>query len=107
MTRLRRLIVLAGGLISATHADAQPVPGNTGATVELQLDIVKTIAVYEMAKPCEKTKVVDTKVLKIEHVPMLQTTERWTVDSCGSISSYSVILLSAPSGGTYIVVRPE
>ena len=105
VNNLGRVAVLATGLPMAGCAT---IPGKTVASPTLQSDVSQMIIALDGAEDagCKQRKLVNTEVVSVNPGGN-SATERWTLDRCGKLVNYRVVLTQSPRGGTDFRVQLE
>ena len=105
---MRRILFHLGAaiLFALLLSNCSSVPGETLASTRLQHDLITPILAMDMvADPaCKNRAIVNTEILARSAT---ERTERWTVNRCGKLVRYLVILTPSPMGGTDYDVSRE
>jgi hypothetical protein len=85
------------------------VPGNTGASPQLQRDTLTVINAMDGAydTSCSKRTIVNTEIVKDPTPAGVSAQERWIMDRCGKTIPYLVTFTPSTQRGTDIGVKQE
>ena len=96
-------------LLSAGCATTQ-LPGETIAGSSLQRDVLRWVNVLSSDEKCPHPKVVNTEMIELPKDARssdARWVERWTLDRCGTLTSYTIEFTLDPRGGTNFAINVQ
>lgn len=90
-------------LSSCAISSNKKLPGQSGASSQLQVDTLQVIWIREAIadSTCTSPKVINTEIIETPSSPGIDPwTERWTIDRCGKPVYYRISFVPNPNGGT-------
>jgi len=96
-------LVLAVSPVPDASAGGKKVPGTSIVDSVLQRDIAQQVAMLEMmfGADCKDARIINAEVTEPPAVVNVDKwVERWTVDRCGKLVYYRVVLTPGKRGGT-------
>lgn len=84
------------------------VPGKSIANSNAQMHMSLSVMNWESLEDntCKQSKIIDTEVVQYPKDENTDSwTEKWTVDRCGRLVYYKLLITPSPDGGTYMVTR--
>ncbi|OGA02204.1 MAG: hypothetical protein A3H35_17350 [Betaproteobacteria bacterium RIFCSPLOWO2_02_FULL_62_17] len=85
-----------------------PVPGETGATIDIQREVLRALVPLDWKSnpECFRHQVIDTKRTE-PGAASTATVERWTLDRCGARIAYQVTITPMSDGRISFSIREE
>jgi hypothetical protein len=99
---------LAAELAEIERGARTPVPGSTGATPALQIDVLRLLVMMDSAAgpTCTTHRMLNTELVELNRKTRTAV-ERWTLDRCGRAVRYQVTFTPARDGGMNFSIQAE
>lgn len=101
-------IALMAGSPSNNEFPSGKVPGKSIASSNAQMHMSLSVMNWESLEDntCKQSKIIDTEVVEYPKDQNRDSwNEKWTVDRCGKLVYYKILITPSPSGGTYMVTH--